>query len=565
MKKTIITIVSALLIITGCQDLDLNPLSEGSSENWYNNETEIRMALNDLYREDLWYVEGFRLFSTDRYSDDWNQRNQLYDWAAGSISSDWSEGENTWLNSYKGIARANTILNSLDKAKDNVSEEKLNQFKGEASFFRACFYSYLIFLYGDVPFITEYISIDDAFEIGRTDKDIILEQVYEDFDQAIEYLPASYGYEVQYATKGAAYAFKARIATWMLDYATARDAAKGCIDLGVYSLEPDFSTLFLSMTHTSPELIFTIPRSKELTGNAFTAKSFYIRNAGGTAVAQPSWELFFAFTCTDGLPIDESPLFDLQQPFLNRDPRCAETCVEFGTEWLGYIYDPGKEKVLNLATNKEVKNKDTQLNEQYSAYNGMCLKKGVDEEWIDDKLTDTDLKLMRYADVLLMYAEAKMELNEIDASALSAINQVRARAYDVAQTETDMYPAVTENNQAKLRTIIRNERRVELAWENRRWFDLIRWKLADVALNRPVYALPTKTGLAENIASGDYFFPKDVIPEIDENGLVDLSKMYATGKIRAVVERTFPSRQYLFPIPAKEIIINENLIQNSGY
>lgn len=568
MKNNILLIYvsSMLMLIGGCaRNLDLNPLSEGSSENWFKNENEITLALNDLYRSDLWYIESNRLFSTDRYSDDWSQREQLYEWAAGATTGMTGEVINIWQTLYKGVARANTILYSLDRATDNVSEERLNQLRGEASFFRACFYSYLIFLYGDVPFVTDYITIEQAFELGRTDKNVILKQVYDDFDVAIQYLPTSYGNDLMRVTKGAAYAFKARIAAWMLDYRTCAEAAKACIDLDEYSLHPDYGDLFLSKTHTSPELIFTIPRSLALMNDALASNSFYIRNAGGTAVAQPSWELFCAYTCTDGLPIDESTLYDPQQPFKNRDPRCTATMVEFGTEHLGFIYDPGAEKVLNLTTNKMVTNKDALLNDQFAAYNGMCLKKGVDEEWMDDKKTETGIKLMRYADVLLMYAEAKMELNEIDASVLEAINKVRARAYKVAHTQTGDYPAVTETDQARLRTIIRNERRVELAWENRRWFDLLRWRLAEIALVRPVYCLPVKEGLIANIASGDYFFPKGVLPEIDENGLVDLSPLFATGKIRAVVQRKFDPRQYLFPIPSKEVQINNNIQQNPGY
>lgn len=173
---------------------------------------------------------------------------------------------------------------------------------------------------------------------------------------------------------------------------------------------------------------------------------------------------------------------------------------------------------------------------------------------------------MRYADVLLMYVEAKMELNEIDDTVLGAINTVRARAYGVNPNWTSSYPAVTETNQSKLRTIIRTERRMELAWENRRWFDLIRWRLAEVAMVRPVYALPaTSQGLTANIESGDYFFPKGIIPQVDENGLIDLSEVYETGKIRIVVSRDFTKRQYLLPIPAKDVLINDNIIQNDGY
>src|SRR5690606_22997032 len=259
----------------------------------------------------LWYVESTRLYNTDRWTDDWNQREYLYDWVAGSITGEWSDAKNTWTNTYKGIARANSLLSSLEHAVDNIPEKRLNQLRGEASFFRACFYSYLVFLYGDVPLVTDYITIDEAFATGRTDKAVVLEQIYKDFDVAIGYLPVGSG-EVHRATKGAAYAFKARIATWMLDYPTARDAAKGCMDLGVYSLHPDYYDLFQKSVTASPELIFSLLRSRELEGTGLNAASFVTRTSGGTATAQPSWELFATYTCTDGLPVDESPLFDPQ-------------------------------------------------------------------------------------------------------------------------------------------------------------------------------------------------------------------------------------------------------------
>ncbi len=550
-------------MLTGCQKLDLNPLSEGSSENWYKNENEITLALNDLYRGALWYAESSRLYNTDRWTDDWNQREYLYDWVAGSITGEWADTRNTWENTYKGISRANTILGSLDNTVDNLPEQRLNQLKGEASFFRACFYSYLVFLYGDVPLLTDYKTIEEAFATGRTDKAVVLEQIYKDFDFAIQHLPVTNS-GVQRITKGAAYAFKARIATWMLDYPTARDAAKGCIDLGVYSLEPEYGRLFVSATDASPEFIFVIPRSEELTGTNMAGSSFLPRFLGGTSTAQPSWELFCSYTCTDGLPIDESPLFNPQQPFKNRDPRLSEIVAEFGTAFHGYMYDPSATHILNLTTNTLIVNQESQLNSQFASYNGLILKKGVDEAFAKGR-ADPNIIIMRYADVLLMYAEAKIELNEIDASALNALNLVRSRAYKATPAQTSRYPTITAGTQARLRTILRLERRAELPWENRRWFDLIRWRLAEVAITRPVYALPTKIGLEANLASGDYFFPKGALPQIDENGLVDLSAVYATGKIRAVVPRNFNGRQYLFPIPSREVMINENMEQNPGY
>src|SRR5699024_10956522 len=121
-------------------------------------------------------------------------------------------------------------------------------------------------------------------------------------------------------------------------------------------------------------------------------------------------------------------------------------------------------------------------------------------------------------------------------------------------------------DQDKLRTIIRTERRVELAWENRRYFDLIRWKLAETVLTRPVVGLPQKSGLEANIASGDYFFPKNALPEIDENGLVNLQPLINTGKVRVVTQRNFQTKEYLWPIPTEETDINENLLPNNpGY
>ena len=172
---------------------------------------------------------------------------------------------------------------------------------------------------------------------------------------------------------------------------------------------------------------------------------------------------------------------------------------------------------------------------------------------------------MRYADVLLMYAEAKIELNEIDQSVLDAMNQVRARAYGVPASAVSDYPAVTETNQKKLRRIVRRERRVEFAFDGSRSEDLIRWKLASKALNQPIYGmLLNLDNMRERIVNpGRWFFP-EVCP-IDEDGLSDFSGMYQRGLVELLVPKTFDDRQYLFPIPSTELLINPNLTQNPGW
>ena len=130
------------------------------------------------------------------------------------------------------------------------------------------------------------------------------------------------------ATKGAAMAMKARIALYMSDWSVARDAAKACMDLGVYELYPDYATLFLSKTKNTKEAVFSLPRSVALgeqLGSNYPVKATITRNSGGWASYNPSWELFCSYLCTDGLPIDQSPLFNPREPFENRDPRCARS------------------------------------------------------------------------------------------------------------------------------------------------------------------------------------------------------------------------------------------------
>ncbi|MDO6738207.1 RagB/SusD family nutrient uptake outer membrane protein [Wenyingzhuangia sp. 2_MG-2023] len=562
MKKFIF--LFGIISIISCSELDLNPLSSGSSENWYSNQIEFNLALNDLYRDYPWAIEVS--YRTERYSDNWNQRLSLYSYPGGTISSDWSDAGSNWVNFYKGISRANSIVYNLQEENNVVAEEFRNRYEAEARFMRATFYGTLIFLYGDVPYFTEYLDIDQAFNIGRTDKDEILNNIYEDFDFAAEHLPEKYGSgELKRATKGAAYAMKARIALYFSDWEVVKNAAEDCINLGVYSLHPDFGEYFLSSTKNSDETIFAIPRSQQL--NSFwSPKSWMPRTVGGTSTAQPSWELFYSFLCTDGLPVDESPLFDPKEPFKNRDPRLAETIVPFGSVHLGVVYDPhpNSKTVLNVSTGKMVRNRDTRSVDIYASYNGLTLNKGVSDVWLTQKV-DNDIILMRYADVLLMKAEADIELNEIDESTLKAINQVRARAYGVNESEVSEYPSVQVSSQSELRTILRTERRVELAWENRRLADLIRWRLAEVALRRPVYGLLDSSDLLEKIVDeGLWFLPE--APEVDENGLVDFSSLYNKGLISKHVERNFnPERQYLWPIPFKETQINPNIKQNPGY
>ena len=567
MKYNII-IILAMFVFTACTDMNLNPLSEGSSENWYSNENEMNMSLNDLYREVFWPWDEDPSLNDNPWTDDWIRRNFLSSISSATINGETGFVVSRWTNAYKAIARANTLLANLNRAVGEIPQDNLDIYEAEARFVRAAQYSMLISHYGDVVFYTEIMGLEESFTRTKTDKNVILDAIYDDFDFAIDKLPLTRS-GLNRATKGAALALKARIALYMEDWALARDAAEACMELNIYQLYPDYGTLFLSKTKKANETVFGIPRSVALNSylNTGWVRDITTRNVGGYGAKVPSWDLFCSYLCTDGLPIDESPLYNPRKPFENRDPRCAATIVEFQTNHLGFMYQPHPDSITvwNFTTGKYQKNNDTRSIAQYCSYNGLVLKKGVDGDWVDDLKSDPDKIIIRYADVLLIYAEAKIELAEIDQSVLDAINLVRARAYNAGLNETTLYPPVTNTDQSYLRRIVRTERRMEFALEGLRYMDIIRWKLAEKVLNNDDFGMLDVADLRTKIVNqGLWFFPG--IPEIDEDGIPDFTAMYASGLILRLADKSFDkTKQYLWPIPTVEILTNENITQNTGY
>ena len=565
MKRHIIPAIIALCLCS-CSKLDLYPLDTGSNDSWYKTEDQMVMSIRGLYRTVFWPLDN------DYWADDHQSRSNLNIITGGTINGESSEVKNRWQNCYKAIARANTILANLDNAQERlgISEEKVRLYRAQTLVARAAQYCILTTYFGDVVYVDKEISIDEAFRMGRTDKSEILEKVYADLETAAADLPVSYTGSVELATRGAALAIKARYALFNGEWQIAADAARRCMDLGVYELYPEFSKLFLASTAHVSENILSWPRSVDLdiTLDPGNVMGYCTRNRGGYASEYPSWELFCSFLCRDGKPIDESPLFNPHKPFENRDPRCAATIAEFGTEHLGVIYDPNPYSfnVMNNITGKQIKNLDCNSNSMYASFNGLVRKKGVDEDWVNNQTFKVapDYVFIRYAEVLLIYAEAKIELGQIDASVLNAINSVRARAYGVQLSQTSAYPAVTALGQDEMRRIVRLERRMELAYEGLRYMDLLRWKLAEKALNQPNYGLLDNTGLKKLCDDGNWFFA--YVPEIDEDGIADFSRLYEDGLCKIISKRNFDaSKNYLWPIPSQEVLTNPFLGQNDNY
>lgn len=562
MKISIYLVTICLLVLTGCQDLDYNPLSEPSSGNFYSNETELTIAVNDLYR--------FSFMENDKeeYSDNFLYRANPNAVISGTMNSVDPDAQLLWKNAYKVITRANTIIANLNKASGNTSAAALASFEAQAKVARAYQYSRLITHFGDVPLIKTPITLSESYTFTRSDKNLVLNFIFEDLDFAAANLPASYSAsQTQRFTKGTALAIKARAALYMGKYDVAKAAANAVIVSNAYTLYPSYRDLFLKAGEQCKENILTVIRDQAngVVSDGFVAPDHIARNAGGFGAKFPTWELVDSYECTDGLSVDQSPLYNPQKPFLNRDPRLAQSIVPFSSIWLGYIYQPHPDSltVRRISDNAMVKNNDNRANAINASFSGFLWKKGIDQSWADRKLEDNDLKIIRYAEMFLIYAEADVEMNTIDATTLLYLNTVRARAYGKTVGQTTLYPAVTTTNQAQLRAIVRRERRVEFAFEGLRYMDLIRWRIAEKALNKPGVGIPDPVP-ANNIHKAK--FPFAGAPVFDADGIPDYTAYIATGAARKISTRIFDaSRQYLWPIPAIERTVNPNLTQNPNY
>lgn len=603
-----------------CSNLDLSPLDEASTGNWFRTEEQFDMNLNALLQHQYWPQERNEWTSSnqcelDALTDDFTNRSTLISFTNGNLNGTNAVVRQMWDVTYNGINRCNRIITELKElGEEAIGNDAYNRIMGNARFYRACFYSRLLMHFGDVVVVDEDIDVETeegrnaAYLLERQDRWKVLEDVLDEFDAVVSLLPVSYsGSEVARATQGAAYGMKARTALYFASirkwdtsglanaaeaerlFGEAATAAKNCMDLNAYTLHPNFEELFLQSTKNSPEGIFVIPRSKILSGDnkyqylggqSCTAKLSRLSGASTCTTVCPSWDLLCCFLCTDGLPIDESPLYDPHEPFANRDPRLAYTIVEFGTKHLGVEYNPHFEKttVYSDREGKEVTNNDSRsyliegTSNNYASYNGLVLHKGIDEDWLSPFEVEPDKKILRYADVLLMYAEAKIELDDIDQSVCDAINDVRARAYGVDRS-SDEYPEVTISDQATMRTIVRTERRMELAFENLRYLDLYRWRIAGKVMNFSNYGLPRKDETLQRTYLDNNMWFMGAVPQIDENGCPDFSVAPAKGEPTfftnyAVVlsTRVFDeSKHYLWPIPTTTLDVMPNIEPNPGY
>lgn len=589
--------------------LEKNPLDGPSNVNFYSTSDEVLIAVNACYN----YVTYVNLkgnswpnlpdiFYRDYVSDIAATRLVLTLWQdvlKGQLTSSSLLSSSAWSWNYTGIGRVNALLEGMVKAEESTTPDLYNRMKSESRVIRAICYMNLINDFGDIPFFDKTIGMESALKIGRTSKEQILQFIYKELDEAATHLPASYtGSDRGRITKGAAYAVKARSALYNKDYEVAKAAAKAVIDLNVYQLHPSYRNLFTYAGEYSPEIILDYQYSsggKMHNYHGFNAP----RNSGGQSQAFPTEDLVASFECTDGLPIDESPMYNPNDPFTNRDPRIfgaiilprvwdGTTVSTNGTVFNGIEYMSSKEVLTDnngsplpeslsekektvLDTKKNAMITNQEVTNPYSSFTGYAIRKYMEEANVAAPGAGyNNFILYRFAEILLIYAEASVELGQIDQSVMDALNMVRARAYGntdangVTNINATNYPMISSMDASELRKVIRRERKVELCFEGFRLDDLKRWGILSEALNRRV-----NNGRPENyskLSSAD-------IPVINDNGLVSFP--YADeryGANNGVRKLRFweqlgqiPETYNLLPIPLDQIQLNPNLTQNPGY
>ena len=581
MKKYIILFVILGLASFSCDDklLNLESLTEPVDATFYANEQELDLALTGVYST-LVYTGQYGLpmpvvidnSATDiGISRGFEGGSGFGELGAGSHSATSAIYQNTYSYSYKAIARANSLLNNMERAIEVVDPEKYSQIQAQALVIRAYYYMYLTELFGDVPLILEPNTSTEEALIPRSPKSEVVDRILSDLQTAAGILPNKWS-DSGYGriTKGAALALSARIALYNERYDIAAQSAnlviQGAGEMG-YALHPDYEELFSLAGEKSSEIILSMPFKDGFHTTQFP-RSQGSRTKNGYSTNVPTQSMIDSYEGADGQPIDESSVYSPQDPFENRDPRLRASMILPGDVWAGQIFESHPDSVtLRNANGSAIGgNNNSRTVAWPAAFCGYMWKKYTIEEYqeMSQIWSDMDFIMIRYAEVLLIYAEAKIEMGQVDDSVLAALNRIRARAYGVDVSSTDSYPAVTTNDPAELREVVRRERKVELANEGFRLFDIRRWRIAEKVMPVTIYGQildPSK-------ATG--------IPQIDEDcfvtydGIESQYDLNLDSRFPNALNRKFDkSRDYLCPIPQQEIDtyrgLGGTLAQNPGF
>lgn len=542
MKITHLYIAAAIAVLgtTSCVDLDRYPLEELSDKSFWRSPDDAEKAVSNLYTSlPYWDVD-----------DAINSDDAVHGikWAAGNISKGVYDPQDFgWKENYAAIRKANIVLSKVNLI-PNYDGEKKNRVLGQAYFFRALQYFNLIRSYGDVPYVDKPLSLSDQEGIVRTPREEVYGKVMQDFDKAIEYLPKSWSSsEYGRVTKGAALAMKARAALYYGKWDVAAESAKKVMDLNEYNLYDEQNTgkyqeLFWEKADGCKEFIL-VKQFKEAENSWFLIgwEAFPTKGWGGI---NPTQSLVDAFEDIEGAPIAKSTLYDPKKPFEKRDPRLEVNVLHHGETLYGVT--------INVAPLKSAA--PTGIGQH-----GDATATGYyQQKWLDPSIDPSskgwdmgkDAVVIRYAEVLLTYAEAKNELSPLDDEAFKAVNAVRKRVGMPELQKTDASKPTYCGTQDDLRQRIRNEWRVEFALEGgKRQWDIRRWGIAKKVLNEPFLGLKYKLVDSPDAKEGD-------------GGKICI--LYEGENVKLTGSK-YEDHNYVYPIPQEERDLNPALTQNPGY
>lgn len=496
MKKIILPFifVTILLLLGSCEKdlLEKYPHDKLSSETFWETEEDLETGLAGVYN--VMVNRGAMNFGRclwDGLSDigyGYGSINQglIEPTSGGLITSIYNQ-------CYEGISRCNIFLENSEKV--DVSDQIKMKYQADVYLLRAHFYFTLTEFYGGVPLYTEPPTIEEAI-VPKSTKQTVVDQILSDLDVAIANLP-----DEKYsgrAVKASALALKAKVLMHQERWEEAANMAYQIISSKKFSLYDDFKNLFLKYGQDdNPEILFSVryllPDNGNFAGNGSPEHLWAHSHA-----LSPIDRYVESFQCTDGLPISESPLYDENDIYKNRDPRLFETVIDF---------ERYREKGEPIGQTGETWQTDWSI-EKMVDWNTMPVS------WAQQ--SEQDYILLRYAQVLLIYAECRNEASGPDQSVYDAVNEVRTRP------SVDMPPLPEGLDQSAMRESIRNERKWELGMEGLRYWDIKRWKTIETVL-------PT---------------------------ILDPSGLY----------RKFdPTKHYLWPFSVREMDTNPLLDQNPGY
>lgn len=527
-------LILIVVILSGCEDtfsLQEEPKDQLSEATFWNTKEDAERAIIACYRAENWRGwwnnwNGWTIVGIqfEGWTDIVSNKEFGFGFPEGGIVPTNSQVKDMWSSNYKFIARTNYFLENIDKVDMDGNEKAA--FIAEAKYIRAYSYFWLSQLYGNVPFVEKTLTFDEANSVGQATKEEVVNFIINDLTEAAQNLPLKRpAADRGRAEKGAALALKGRLLMSEQRWSEAAQTYKTIIDLDRYIIDARFKELFQAEGDNSDEIIFARKYMQDQFGEPFTQQAIKPGQLGGYNQFSFFQDFVDKFLMVDGKSMEESPMYDPENPFENRDPRLYATVllpnysVVRGQLFIGHP-DSTNQTGPGLTGYGINKFFDENFNGNVWGYGG-------------------DYKLMRYAEVLLSYLESKLEAGDNITQSLldETINKVRRR-------EAIQMAPVTETDPNKLREIIRDERAVELACEGGiRYWDLTRWKIATEVLSSKFYGMK----ITDNPAgyNGKYI--------INDKGHIFIQ------------ERKFHDRYYLWPIPQSELDINKNLKQNPGY